>query len=358
MAKIINKIIYLFILFTRIKWFKIYNLHKSDSDNIIWIYPNAYKNLGLYLRSNAFLNDAALIQSFIEKNINFKIIIGPSIGAVSDKKIYYNISKLFNIYKFSNHSATIINVVDELEKQNNILYPSLKELKYWENKSYMHRSFDKLKIPSPKTWIISKPDDINSFANYIVYPCLLKECNSSGSLGVHKVENETELKFLISEYNKKGKYEFLIQKLINMRKDLRVIFVDGDIVLHYWRINQSDNWKPTSTGHGSKVDFISFPENWRNEILSISKKLEIRTGAFDIAWDNDDLTNELQILEVSPSYMPNPKIPTKWINMSYGNYKRKLTLNNSYVQEYIKIVFMIKLKVVNTYFKNSHSDLF
>lgn len=352
MIKIINKTIYLFILLTKIKWYKIYKLYRSDSENIIWIYPNAFKNLGLYLRSNAFLNDAALIQSFVERNIHFNIIIGPCIGMLSNKNIYYNISKLFNIYQFSNHSATIINVVDELEKQNNTLYPSLKELKYWENKSYMHRSFDELKIPSPKTWIISKPDDVNLFANSIVYPCLLKECNSSGSLGVHKVENESDLKGLICEYNKSGKYEFLVQKFVDIRKDLRVIFVEGEIILHYWRINQSENWKPTSTGHGSKVDFINFPENWRNEILSISKKLGIRTGAFDIAWENDDLTNEPLILEVSPSYMPNPEIPKKWSNMSYGDYKRKLTLNNSYVQEYIDIVFSIKKRVINSYFNN------
>jgi glutathione synthase/RimK-type ligase-like ATP-grasp enzyme len=299
-------------------------LHQSNSENVIWIYQNAFDYFSVYVRGNAFLNDIALIQSFVDKNESFKIKVGPNIGSISNKKIYYNISKLFNFYGLSNHSATIINVIDELEKQNNLLYPSLKELKYWENKSFMHYSFDKLNIPTPKTWIVSIPEDIDSFAFSILYPCLLKECNSSGSLGLHKASNEQELKELISQNNKLGKHEFLVQHLINMRRDLRVIFVDGEIVLHYWRINQSNTWKPTSTGHGSKVDFVSFPENWRKEILSISKKLGIRTGAFDIAWNNDDLNTSPLILEVSPSYMPNPIIPEKWSNMSLIMYWEKL----------------------------------
>jgi glutathione synthase/RimK-type ligase-like ATP-grasp enzyme len=352
MTKVINKIVYLFILLLKIKWIKIISLYNSDSVNVIWIYQNAPKNFISYIKSNAFLNDAALIHSFIDNNKSFKIIIGSNVGGLSNKKIFYNISKLFNVFGFTNHSSTIIGVIDELEKQNNILFPSLKELKYWENKSYMHRSFDNLKIPSPKTWIVSKPKDIDSIDAEIKYPCLMKECNSSGSLGLHKTGSAKELKDIILKQNSTGKYEFLVQELVNMRKDLRVIFVDGEIVLHYWRINKSDNWRPTSTGHGSNVDFYSFPENWHEEIVSICKKLDIRTGAFDITWENDDLSTKPLILEVSPSYMPNPKIPEKWSNISYSDYKKKITFKNSYVKEYIDIVFNIKLKVVNSYFKN------
>ena len=30
-----------------------------------------------------------------------------------------------------------------------------------------------------------------------------------------------------------------------MKRDLRVIIVNDEIVLHYWRINNSAEWKPT-----------------------------------------------------------------------------------------------------------------
>jgi glutathione synthase/RimK-type ligase-like ATP-grasp enzyme len=352
MSKLINKIIYFLIIFVKFKWFGIFKLYKSDSDNVIWIFPNLETNLIHYLRGNAFLNDLALIQSFIDCNYHFRIKFGPKIGSFNNKNIFYNISKLFNYNQFVNHSAGIIFMVEELEKQNNILYPSLKELKYWENKSYMHKSFEELNISSPKTWVVSKPEDISFFENQIIFPCLLKECNSSGSLGLHKVSNEFELKKLIYEFNQNGKYEFLIQHLINIRKDLRVIFVNGEIVLHYWRINSSSEWKPTSTGHGSTVDFESFPDFWKNEILGINQKLGLRTCAFDIAWDNDDLSTVPLILEVSPSYMPNPSIPKVYGNISYSKFKNIVSFKYSYAKEYVNLVFLIKHKVFLSYFND------
>ncbi|WP_264291210.1 hypothetical protein [Aliarcobacter butzleri] len=36
------------------------------------------------------------------------------------------------------------------------------------------------------------------------------------------------------------------------------------------------------------------------------EKFNLDTGAFDIAWNNDDLNTEPYFLEVSPFYQPNP----------------------------------------------------
>jgi hypothetical protein len=349
MKKFINRLIYLIVLIRRINWLRLCTLLHSDSKNVVWIYQSAFKDVLVYIRGNAFLNDLALINAFVRRGVKFKIVIGPKIGAVSDKNVYYNISKLFNSYNLSNHSSSIIGVVRELEMQNNIVFPSLHELKLWENKAYMHRVFEELGIRSPKTWIVSRPDDIEQLNSVLRFPCLLKECNSSGSNGLFKARSFSELKELIYHNRKLGKYEFLVQELIEMRKDLRVIFVNDEIVLHYWRINESSSWRPTSTGHGSKVDFFSFPEHWRSDILVYAKKLGIRTGAFDIVWEKDDLATEPLILEVSPSYMPNPSIPEKWRNLSYKEYKDKVLLRGSYMREYVDVVFSIKDKVVEEY---------
>ena len=69
--------------------------------------------------------------------------------------------------------------------------------------------------------------------------------------------------------------KLILQRLLNMRRDLRVILVGNEIILHYWRINLSDEWKPTSTGFGSQVDFENFPENWRSWIIDSFNKLKI-----------------------------------------------------------------------------------
>ena len=55
--------------------------------------------------------------------------------------------------------------------------------------------------------------------------------------------------------------KIIVQELLNIRKDLRVIVIGNEIFLHYWRINLGGEWRPTSTGFGSKVDFINYPNN-------------------------------------------------------------------------------------------------
>jgi hypothetical protein len=349
MNRKIVTIFYFIGLLMKVDWFKIIKLNKKNSENILWVYQLTPSRLRAYFFDNTFLNDLALVQSFVNMNTNFELKIGLKIGKNSGKNIFYTISKDFNVFGLPNHSATLIHVVEELEKQNNTLFPSLNELKYWENKSFMHRKFDELNINCPKTWIVEKPEDLGFIKVDLKFPCLLKECNSSGAAGIFKVKDYASLFELINQKNQEGKYEFLVQLLINMRKDLRVIIVGEEIVLHYWRINQSKEWKPTSTGHGSKVDFITFPNQWREKIVNVLKTLELRTGAFDVTWQNDDLDTEPIILEVSPSYMPNPPVPEKWKDIPYSEFKKKLSIKNSYRNEYFNIVFKIKQKLVEVY---------
>lgn len=351
MNKLILKLIYLYVLLTKIRFWKILNLKKKRSENIIWIYQSYPKGILIYLLGNSFLNDLALINAFCAKNLEFELVIGPKIGMKSGRHIFYTITKEFNIFQLQNHASSIINIIAELESQGNTLYPSLHELKYWENKSHMHKQFEILGIHTPNTIIVSSKEQFESIQDNLIFPCLMKECNSAGSLGVHKVNNLEELVSLVEIKMEQGISEFLIQELIDMRKDLRVILVGDKIVLHYWRLNEDKEWKPTSTGHGSKVDFISFPESWREEIVNSIGKLGLRTGAFDITWNEDDLNTKPIILEVSPAYMPNPPIPKKYTNISYSSYKRKLTFASSYPKEYIEIVFSIKRLVVNSYLK-------
>ena len=118
--------------------------------------------------------------------------------------------------------------------------------------------------------------------------------------------------------------------------------VGKSIVHFYWRINKSKEWKPTSTGQGSEVDFITFPEQWREWIVEQFQKLNITTGAFDIAWQNDDLSNIPLILEVSPFYQPNPipKLNQNLIN--YGKWKKSVSLKDSYQIAMVDIIFRIQ----------------
>jgi glutathione synthase/RimK-type ligase-like ATP-grasp enzyme len=182
----------------------------------------------------------------------------------------------------------------------------------------------------------------------IQFPYLIKAEHSCASEGLYKISGFSDLAGLIADQNFMRKNRNIIaQELINMRKDLRVILVNGEIVLHYWRINPDKDWKPTSTSYGSQVDFDFFPEQWRQHIIDTFLSLELTTGAFDITWRDDDLSTEPIYLEVSPFYQPNPKMELK--KKSYAFYKQHFSFFNSWDVKYVDVVFSIKQKQVKAY---------
>jgi hypothetical protein len=347
LKKIYIKLYYLIYLISRVNWYRLFKLYNSKSDQLVWILQdNSIKGIVKSILNNHLLNDLALIQGLIELKRPFKIIVGKKIGPVSGKNIFYTISSQFNQFGLADHSKPLWQTVKSLEIEGNTLYPPSSDALYWENKAYMHREFDHLNINSPKTKIFTDVADIESSFQW---PVLLKEVHSAGSAGVIKIKNYESLIYEVIKRKKQGQSVFLLQELLNIRRDLRVVIVNNQIVLHYWRINQASEWKPTSTGHGSLVDFESFPEHWRSEILSNFSKLNLITGAFDVAWQDDDLQTNPIFLEISPAYMPNPPPSSKYQNTSYANYKKIAWPKPKYLIDYINIVFEIKAKVVNEY---------
>ena len=293
------------------------------------------------------LNDLALFKALSDSNCSFRLVLGSKIGPVIGKNIVYSISEQFNLFGFADHTYQLFNTIQYLEQQGNKLYPPSKEALYWENKGFMHKEFERLRISTPKTKIFSNTSEIDGS---IDFPALLKEIHSAGSLGVIKVENFEDLKKEVEKRVLKSQKEFILQELLHIRRDLRVTLVDGKIVHHYWRINTAKDWKPTSTGHGSKVDFKSFPEHWRQEIEDTFAKLNLVTGAFDIAWQNDNLDTKPLFLEISPSYMPNPPIPEKLAaSTTYLEYKNSLFPIPKYTIDYADLVIKLKKLVLNSY---------
>jgi hypothetical protein len=64
-------------------------------------------------------------------------------------------------------------------------------------------------------------------------------------------------------------------------------------------------------------------------------------GAFDVAWENDDLNSEPLFLEFSPRFSPNPPIDLSTKNYGYGSFKKKLLIKNSYEKLQVDEVFKI-----------------
>ena len=278
--------------------------------------------------------------------MSFRIVGGRKIEQVRRARILYTIHP-YNPDRATDYSAGLMAALRRIESGGNTLLPSADEAEWWENKVFMHRRFDALGIHCPITTIIDADDHLD--ADSFSYPLLAKEPHSSGSMGVHKVESADELRAIHTRLHAEGKPELLVQELIDMGRDFRATCVGDEVVHHYFRINTADEWQPTSTSRGSVVDFETFPEQWRSYITDVIVKCGLRTGAFDICWSGDDLSTEPYILEVSPSYTPNPPPPTSFGDRPYYEFKKQLTGPDAFSRAFIQTVVEITRAMLDVY---------
>jgi hypothetical protein len=321
------------------------SFNNLNADFIVWV-PEFYKLK--FWGSDNFIRVFAVLEILENNKLEYTIYTKLNIGFLEKKNIIYFPHKYFNLFSFPNYTKIFKYIHDNLEPHNKLL-PSYSELIFWENKSFMHNFFSKNDIRTPKT-IISGYHDLN--LSGFVFPFLLKEEHSCSSEGVHKIDSLEAFHKLIDNHSfRKTNVNIILQDLLNIRRDLRVIIVDNEIVHFYWRINKSVEWKPTSTSFGSEVDFNNFPKKWENWILNNFSKIGLSSGAFDIAWQNDDLDTEPYILEVSPLFQPNPR-PIKQTNLiEYGKWKKSLSFSDSYQLEFTKLIFSIQSKIVSKFIK-------
>ena len=341
-------LLYLLIKISKINWIKYYN---SDSDIIIWVKTNPIFTIKSYLLNNDLLSDFALIESLVENKLKYKVVFGKNIGKVCNSSIFYTVSESCNPYNLADYSGSLFYVANQLSKQGNKLFPKEHELKYWENKGYMQSEFLKHNISHPFTIILDRKYSKSDVSN-LEYPLLLKEIHSAGSRGITKILNHEELLISLRKIWDKGHSQVLIQKLVEMRRDLRVVILNSQVTSFYWRVNPSKEWRPTATSFGNNTEFGNFPNKWKDTFISYLKSMDLSTGAFDVAWENDNLESNPLILEVSPFYQLNPSLPKRFREISYKDYKKKLFVYDAYYKKYIDIVFDNQKKITDLNLKD------
>jgi len=314
----------------------------KKTDTIVWM-----KIWGLkFFKEDEFIDYMGIVNALSDNGIKFNISTTNKIGKFNNKTIYLRYSRGMDPFKFSNYTHTLHFICQQLEDQKCVVHPGSQEVLYWENKGFMTQKFFEHKTSTPKTFLITNPVDFNTID--LSYPFLIKEEHSSSSDGLHKITQKEDLDKFFSSSDYFSRNKFLIaQELLNMRRDLRVILVGDKIVHHYWRVNRSDKWRPTASSFGNDIAFGDFPEPWREFIIKQFKKFNITTGAFDIAWQNDDLSTPPLILEVSPNYQPNPTVDLSNNKLSYSQFKGKLLFRNSYYNKFVDIVFTIMNEQIN-----------
>jgi hypothetical protein len=309
---------------------------RKTEDAIVWIKVNPFFNFIDYLKYNDLLKDLSIMYALQKENVTFRIVYGSQIGKIVGKRIYYSISELCNPFNLVNYSNSLYYTLKLIKSQNNQLYPNIEDVLLWENKAFMHLQFEKFKISHPKTMVFKKNDNLDD-CDLPGFPLLVKEVHSSGSRGLHLIKTHSELSKIVSICFDKGQEVVLIQKLVNMRRDLRVVLNGDSVVSYYWRINPDNYWKSTATSFGGLTEFSKFPEKWLCVFVEYMRLLRIEHAAFDIAWEDDDIDAIPLILEVSPAYQLNPSLPTEYQGIPYKIWKKKLFLKKSYYKEYVNI---------------------
>lgn len=351
MIKLLKVIAKFGFTFFGINWWKFIFRSTEDAKIVVWLNNKSWR----YFIGEAIVWDFATIDALLKRGIPFRVITGrKKVGKLRNKYVFFSPNNAFNVYGFSDYTDILRHLTFQLEKQGNQVMLSSYEVQFLENKAFMHKRFEEFKVSTPKTEIFHSAEEV--LGSELSFPFLIKAEHSSGSRGLYKITSKQDLERLFKESDFLEENEhILVQDILNMRKDLRVILVGNEIVHFYWRINTSDEWKPTSTSHGSKVDFVTFPEQWRAHIIETFKRLKLRTGAFDIAWQNDDLNTTPMYLEVSPSYQPNPKLEIG--DKDYAYFKKGFSITNSYERKYVNTIFSIRDKIIGDFINNEYNQL-
>ena len=275
--------------FYKIGLFRLFKAYDSNSNNALLIFPNSFITWINYFMRAHILHDLSIIYFFCEKKIKFKIFFCSEFGNIKNSNIYYSFSSLVNKYNFDNHSIYLYNLMQLIEKQGNKLFPPIADILLWENKVYMHSKFEELEINCPKTILISQEHiDLNLIENTFKYPFLIKEPFSNHSRGIYFINNKDELLSQLTISFKKVN-SILLQEIIPMHRDARVVVLNNQVVYSYWRNKvDSSNFTTTSTSNGSVLDFSPLSQKNQNIIIQYTKKLNLLVAAYDVTFFQND----------------------------------------------------------------------
>tara|TARA_Y100001980_G_C14553970_1_gene339922 strand:+ start:2517 stop:3563 length:1047 start_codon:yes stop_codon:yes gene_type:complete len=294
-------------------------ISRNDA-NAILIVNNRF-NFKYWIASDPGLKDRLIFKALRSHGFRVKIIFNPDVddtefkNLIKDKLVFYNPHHFMfsSSRKFSKYFEQLHRFASVLSDNSYFCHPNKIDIKFWENKQYMHQELDRLSIPSPDTKFLNLGDRF-----HITNPSIVKTMHSYGSNGIWLIESNGEVDKLLKENN-----SILLQEFLNISFDIRVICSFGKVVSFYWRINNSNDWKPTATSGGSTVRFFNLPKSVEKLASEIYEKTGCITYGADICFKNDDIGTQPLVLEFSPVYQPNPQSKKSLETINYSNFKNK-----------------------------------
>lgn len=135
------------------------------------------------------------------------------------------------------------------------IFPNLETYLYADEKIKQTTLFYMLDIPHPRTRIFYRRHH-GEIPDHFQYPFIGKLPRSSaGGRGVYLIGNDEEL----NAYLALTKIAY-IQKYIQHERDLRVVLINYQPVIAYWRISASGNFR-TNLSQGGRIRFNNIPQS-------------------------------------------------------------------------------------------------
>lgn len=93
------------------------------------------------------------------------------------------------------------------------------------NKIYLAELLSRARIPSPRTWVLSREDLANDRLSHLPLPCILKTPDAAFSVGVHKAENAADRESILASLLKDSEL-VLAQEFLPSEYDWRIGVLD------------------------------------------------------------------------------------------------------------------------------------
>jgi ribosomal protein S6--L-glutamate ligase len=171
-------------------------------------------------------------------------------------------------------------------------FPSLETCLYADEKIKQTTLFNMLNVPHPRTRIYYHLHHRNILTDFsFPFVAKLPRASSRGR-GVYKIENSEQL----------NAYLFLtsiayIQEYLPHDRDLRVILVNYEPILSYWRQRDPSNFR-TNLYQGGTPQFFEIPP----EALSLARQTALRCKFNDVGLDLIQCRGKWYVIEANMEY--------------------------------------------------------
>ena len=169
-----------------------------------------------------------------------------------------------------------LNYAQFLTTMEKKIFPSLETYLYADEKIKQTTLFYMMDIPHPRTRIFYRRHH-KDILNHFHYPFIGKLPRSSArGRGVFMIGDGEQL----AAYLALTKIAY-IQEYIHHDRDLRVVLINDQLVIAYWRIRAPDNFR-TNLSQGGKMSFDDIPESGIKTARAAARKCKFNDVGIDL----------------------------------------------------------------------------